>query len=59
MVLGQEWFLSYLLLWIQVQVLAGQDKGKNGKVVVVDYNFNRLYVQGLNTVRCSGWAELA
>lgn len=38
-------------LCVQVQVLAGQDKGKNGKVVVVDYNFNRLYVQGLNTVR--------
>ena len=34
----------------QVQILAGQDKGKQGKVVVVDRNFNRLYVQGLNTV---------
>lgn len=32
-----------------VQVLAGKDKGKQGKVVVVDRNFNRVYVQGLHT----------
>lgn len=35
---------------IQVELLVGRDKGKQGKVVVVDRNLSRLYVQGLNTV---------
>ena len=37
-------------------MLAGKDKGKQGKVVVVDRNFNRVYVQGLHTVSWAGKA---
>lgn len=33
-----------------MQVLSGRDKGKQGKVVVLDKIFNRLYVEGMNTV---------
>ena len=34
----------------QVQLLAGRDKGKQGKVVTIDRKHNRLYVKGMNTV---------
>jgi large subunit ribosomal protein L24 len=34
-----------------VQVMAGKDSGKQGKVLRVDPKKNRLYVEGLNVVK--------
>jgi large subunit ribosomal protein L24 len=34
-----------------VQVIAGKDKGKNGKVLRIDRKNGRLVVQGLNMVK--------
>ena len=36
---------------MQVEVLAGRDKGRHGVIGVVDRKRHRVYVQGLNTVR--------
>ena len=38
-------------LHIQVEVLSGKDRGKQGRVMVVARALNRVYVEGLNTVR--------
>lgn len=34
-----------------VQVLAGKDKGKNGKVKSINYKTNRVLVEGVNVVK--------
>ena len=34
-----------------VQVIAGKDKGKSGKVLRIDRKKGRVYVQGLNMVK--------
>ena len=34
-----------------VQVIAGKDKGKSGKILRIDRNKGRVYVQGLNMVK--------
>jgi len=34
-----------------VQLLAGKDKGKQGQVLAVDPERNRVYVQGLNMIK--------
>jgi large subunit ribosomal protein L24 len=36
--------------FLQVQVLCGRDKGRQGKVVAVARSNNRVFVGGLNTV---------
>ena len=33
-----------------VQVIAGKDKGKSGKVISVDYNKRRVVVEGVNMI---------
>lgn len=34
-----------------VQVIAGKDKGKNGKVKSINYKTNRVLVEGVNVVK--------
>ena len=34
-----------------VQVLAGKDKGKNGKVKSINFKTNRVFVEGVNVVK--------
>jgi large subunit ribosomal protein L24 len=34
-----------------VQVLAGKDKGKNGKIVSINFKTNRVVVEGVNVVK--------
>jgi large subunit ribosomal protein L24 len=34
-----------------VQVLAGKDKGKNGKVKSINFKTNRIVVEGVNVVK--------
>ena len=34
-----------------VQVLAGKDKGKNGKVKTINFKTNRVVVEGVNVVK--------
>lgn len=36
-----------------VEIIAGKDKGKSGKVLRIDRNKGRVYVQGLNMVKKS------
>lgn len=36
-----------------VQIIAGKDKGKSGKILRIDRNKGRVYVQGLNMVKKS------
>ena len=36
-----------------VQVLAGKDKGKNGKVKSINFKTNRVVVEGVNVVKKS------
>ncbi len=33
-----------------VQVIAGKDKGKSGRVISVDYKKNRVLVEGINMI---------
>ncbi len=34
-----------------VQILAGKDKGKNGKIVSINFKTNRVVVEGVNVVK--------
>ena len=34
-----------------VQVLAGKDKGKNGKIKTINFKTNRVVVEGINIVK--------
>ena len=34
-----------------VQVLAGKDKGKNGKIKSINFKTNRVVVEGVNVVK--------
>ncbi len=34
----------------QVQVIAGDDKGKKGKVIEVDYSNSRVLIEGINII---------
>ena len=42
--------VSGVVVPVQVEVLAGRDKGKQGKIGILDRKRHRVYVQGLNTV---------
>ncbi len=33
-----------------VQVIAGKDKGRSGKVISVDYKKNKVVVEGINMI---------
>ncbi len=33
-----------------VEIIAGKDKGKSGKVIAIDHKKGRLYVEGLNMI---------
>lgn len=38
---------------LQVEVISGKDKGKQGKVLKVDRKLNRLLIEGVNFVQSS------
>ena len=44
---------------VQVEVLSGKDKGKQGQVAVVARKLNQVIVQGMNTVSYSCLPNLA
>lgn len=50
--------LMFLLSFPQVEILAGKDKGKQGKVIQVFRHRNWVILEGLNTVRKSNYSPL-
>lgn len=48
-----------MFVLFKVEILAGKDKGKQGKVIQVFRHRNWVILEGLNTVsKCQDWLEM-
>lgn len=48
-----------MFVLFKVEILAGKDKGKQGKVIQVFRHRNWVILEGLNTVsKCQDWVEM-